>query len=128
MKEYKTENIRNIVLVSHGGAGKTTLVERLLFDTGVTTRMGDVQSGTAALDFEEEEIARNSSVATALAPVEWKGSKLNLLDTPGYADFVGEVFSALRVADGALILVEAVAEQLLAGQSDTVTIAYRRRL
>ena len=109
MKEYKTENIRNIVLVSHGGAGKTTLVERLLFDTGVTTRMGDVQSGTAALDFEEEEIARNSSVATALAPVEWKGSKLNLLDTPGYADFVGEVFSALRVADGALILVEAVA-------------------
>lgn len=109
MKEYKTENLRNIALVSHSGAGKTTLVERLLFDTGETTRMGSVQQGTAAMDFEEEEIARNSSIATAIAPIEWQTVKLNFLDTPGYADFVGEVFSALKVVESAAILVEAVA-------------------
>ena len=108
MKEYKTEQIRNVALISHNGAGKTTLVERLLFDTGVTTRMGSVQSGTAAMDFEEEEIARNSSVATAIAPIEWEGYKFNVLDTPGYADFIGEVNSALRVVEAAVVLVEAV--------------------
>lgn len=109
MKEYKTGQIRNIALVSHNGAGKTTLVERLLFNTGVTTRMGDVQSGSAAMDFEEEEISRNSSIATALAPIEWKDAKLNILDTPGYADFIGEVNAALSVVEGAMVLVEAVA-------------------
>ncbi len=109
MKEYKTGQIRNIALVSHNGAGKTTFVERLLFDTGVTTRMGQVDNGTAAMDFEEEEISRQSSIATALAPIDWQGTKLNLLDTPGYADFVGEVNSALRVTEGAIIFVEAVA-------------------
>lgn len=109
MKEYKTADIRNIALVSHSGSGKTTLVERLLFDTEETTRMGSVQQGTAAMDFEEEEIARNSSIATAIAPIEWQQVKINFLDTPGYADFVGEVFSALKVVDSAAILVEAVA-------------------
>lgn len=108
MKVYKTEQIRNIALVSHNGAGKTTLVERLLFHTGVTTRMGNPQNGTAATDFEEEEIERKSSISTALAPIEWKDSKLNFLDTPGYADFVGEVNAALKVADSSLILVEAI--------------------
>ena len=109
MKEYKTNQIRNIALISHNGAGKTTLVERLLFDTKVTTRMGDVQSGTAAMDFEEEEISRNSSIATALAPIDWKDSKINVMDTPGYADFIGEVNAALAVAEGTVVLVEAVA-------------------
>ena len=109
MKEYKTEQIRNVALVSHNGAGKTTLVERLLFDTGVTTRMGSVQNGTAVMDFEEEEVDRNSSVATAIAPIEWEGTKFNILDTPGYADFIGEVNSALSVVETALVLVEAVA-------------------
>ncbi len=109
MKEYQTAQIRNIALVSHNGAGKTTFVERLLFDTGATTRMGSVQTGSAAMDFEEEEIARNSSVNTAIAPIEWGAHKLNILDTPGYADFVGEVNVALRVSDGAVIFVEAVA-------------------
>ena len=108
MKEYKTEQIRNVALISHNGAGKTTFVERLLFNTGVTTRMGSVQSGTAAMDFEEEEIARNSSVATAIAPIEWEDYKFNILDTPGYADFIGEVNSALRVVETAVVLVEAV--------------------
>ncbi|MCA9958840.1 MAG: GTP-binding protein, partial [Anaerolineales bacterium] len=109
MKEYKTENIRNIALVGHNGSGKTTFVERLLFNTKVTTRMGSVQSGTAAMDFEEEEIARNSSVATGIAPIEWKGTKLNMLDTPGFMDFIGEVNAALRVTEGVIVFVEAVA-------------------
>lgn len=109
MKEYKTEDIRNIALVSHNGAGKTTFVERVLFDTGVTTRLGDVQNGTSVMDFEEEEIARHSSIATAIAPVEWKDKKINLLDTPGYVDFIGEVNAALRVVEGTAVFVEAVA-------------------
>lgn len=109
MKEYHTKQIRNIALVSHNGAGKTTFIERLLFDTQVTTRMGQVDNGSSAMDFEEEEINRQSSVATAIAPIEWNEQKLNFLDTPGYVDFVGEVNSALTVTDGALIFVEAVA-------------------
>ncbi len=108
MKEYKTAQIRNIALVSHNGAGKTTLVERLLFNTKVLTRMGSVQAGNAAMDFEEEEINRNSSLTTAMAPIEWGGCKLNILDTPGYMDFTGEVNSALKVAENAVVLVEAV--------------------
>lgn len=109
MREYKTGQIRNIALVSHNGAGKTTFVERLLFDAGVTTRMGQVDSGTAAMDFEEEEMERQSSIATAIAPIEWQENKLNLLDTPGYVDFIGEVNSALRVTESAIVFVEAVA-------------------
>ncbi len=109
MKEYKTAEIRNVALVSHNGAGKTTFVERALFNTGVTTRMGNVQNGTAVMDFEEEEVARNSSIATAIAPIEWKDCKLNILDTPGYVDFIGEVNSALRVSEAAMVFVEAVA-------------------
>jgi elongation factor G len=109
MKEYNTGQIRNIALVSHNGAGKTTFVERLLFDMGVTTRMGQVDNGTAAMDFEEEEVARQSSISMAIAPIEWLDHKLNLLDTPGYVDFIGEVNSALAVTEGALVFVEAVA-------------------
>ena len=109
MKEYQTGQIRNVAFVSHNGAGKTTLVERLLFKTGAITRMGSVLNGTAHMDFEEEEVARNSSIATAIAPIEWKGVKLNVLDTPGFLDFIGEVNSAMKVADSAVVLIEAVA-------------------
>ena len=109
MKEYSTEQIRNVALISHNGAGKTTLVERILFDSGVLTRMGSVQNGNAAMDFDPEEAERQGSISTALAPIEINNHKLNLLDTPGYFDFVGEVNAALRVADGALLFVEAVA-------------------
>jgi elongation factor G len=109
MKEFKTGQIRNIALVSHNGAGTTTFVERLLFNTKVTTRMGNVQNGTAAMDFEEEETERNSSVSAALAPIIWKDTKVNVLDTPGYADFIGETNAALRVTEGAIVFVEAVA-------------------
>lgn len=108
MKEYKTGQIRNVVLAGHNGAGKTIFAERALFNTGVTTRLGRVENGTAAMDFEEEEVDRKSSIATAIAAIEWRDHKINILDTPGFIDFVGEVNSAITVADGALIFVEAV--------------------
>ncbi|MDJ0752602.1 MAG: elongation factor G [Ardenticatenaceae bacterium] len=108
MKEYETSKIRNVAVVSHNGAGKTTLIERLLFQTGATTRMGSVIHGTSIMDFEEEEISRQSSISSSIAFFERNGVKVNLLDTPGYIDFVGEVNSALTVAEGALVLVEAL--------------------
>ncbi|MCB0036777.1 MAG: elongation factor G [Anaerolineales bacterium] len=108
MKEYETSKIRNVAIVSHNGAGKTTLVERLLYQTGAINRMGSVSNGSTVMDFEEEEIARQSSISTALASFERNGVKVNLLDTPGYMDFIGEVNSALRVCEGALVLVEAM--------------------
>ena len=107
MKEYPTEKIRNIALVSHSGAGKTTFVERLLFDTGSINRMGSVTGGNTITDFEPEEIERGSSVSTAVAAVEFRGGKLNLFDTPGYIDFVGEVNAALKAADSAMVFVDA---------------------
>lgn len=109
MKEYTTEMIRNIALASHSSSGKTMLVESILHQTGATTRLGKIEDGTTVADFEEEEIRRGISLSTALIPVEYKDYKLNFLDTPGYNDFIGEMISALRVADGALILVDSVA-------------------
>jgi len=109
MKEYKTESIRNIVLASHGGAGKTMLVEAFANFTGVTTRMGRVEDGTTISDHEEEEVRRGISLSTSVVPIEYMGTKLNFFDTPGYTDFIGEVISAMRVADGTLILVDSVA-------------------
>ena len=109
MKEYTTENIRNIALVSHGSGGKTMLAEAFLHATGATTRLGKIDDGTTVSDFEDEEIRRKLSLSTAVIPVEYKNHKINVLDTPGYTDFIGEVISALRVADGVAILVDAVA-------------------
>lgn len=108
MKEYRTNEIRNIALVSHNGAGTTTFVERLLLNTGVTNRLGNVQNGTAAMDFEEEEIERQGSITTSLAPIIWRDKKINVLDTPGYADFIGETNAALSVVEGAMVFVEGV--------------------
>jgi elongation factor G len=109
MKEYTTEFIRNIALVSHGSGGKTMLAEAFLHVTGATSRLGKIEDGTTVSDFEDEEIRRKLSLSTAVIPVEYKDHKINVLDTPGYTDFVGEVVSALRVADGAAILVDSVA-------------------
>jgi len=109
MKEYPTDKIRNIALVSHSSAGKTMLAEAYLHVTGVTTRLGRIEDGSTASDFEEEEIRRGISLSTAVIPIEYADHKINLLDTPGYTDFVGEVISALRVADGAIVVVDSVA-------------------
>ncbi|NIM95273.1 MAG: elongation factor G [Anaerolineales bacterium] len=109
MKEYGTDFIRNVALVSHGGAGKTSLGEAALYFTGAINRMGRVEDGNTVADFEDEEIRRNLSLSTAILPVEYKDHKINLLDTPGFTDFIGEVISALRVADSTLVLVDSVA-------------------
>ena len=108
MKTYDPEKIRNIVLLGHQGSGKTTLAEALLYTAGVTTRMGSTAEGNTVCDFEPEEIKKTLSVSLALAPFEWKGHKVNLIDVPGYADFIGEAQAAVRVADAAVLVVSAV--------------------
>ncbi|MGI6123837.1 MAG: elongation factor G [Acetivibrionales bacterium] len=107
MKDYSCENIRNVCLLGHGNAGKTTLVEAMLNITGATDRFGSVVDGNTVMDYDPEEIKRKFSISTALAPVEWKDIKINIIDTPGYFDFVGEMLEGLSVADGAAILVGA---------------------
>ena len=104
MKDYGAEFIRNVVLLGHGGAGKTTLAEAMLFLTGGTDRFGSVLDGNTVMDFDPEEIRRKFSISTSVAPIEWGGCKINLLDTPGYFDFIGEQKQGIAVADGALIL------------------------
>ena len=108
MKEYTTESIRNIALVSHSSAGKTMLAEAFLHFTGATTRLGKIEDGTTSSDFEEEEIRRGISLSTSVIPIEYKDHKLNILDTPGYTDFVGEVISSLRISDAAAVLIDSV--------------------
>lgn len=102
------ERIRNVVLVGHGGSGKTSLAEALLFAAGSTTRVGRVEDGNTVMDHEPEEVERGISLSLGVASVPWKDHKINLLDTPGYADFVGEARAALRAADLALFVVSAV--------------------
>ncbi|MEA2434410.1 MAG: elongation factor [Actinomycetota bacterium] len=108
VKSYPTENIRNIVLVGHGGSGKTSLAEAMLFLSGATTRIGKITDGNTVCDFDEEEIRKGISVSTALAPVEWDEHKINVLDAPGYADFIGDLRAAMRVSDLAVFVVSGV--------------------
>jgi elongation factor G len=108
VKTFSTANIRNVALVGHGGAGKTSLAEALLLEAGAIPRLGKVEDGTTVCDFDPEEQRRRISVSLALAPFELDGTKVNLLDTPGYADFVGDVGAALQAADIALFVVSAV--------------------
>jgi elongation factor G len=98
MKSYKAEELRNVSLVAHSAAGKTSLTEAMLYNTGVLSRLGRVEEGNTVSDYDPEEIRRKISVNTAVCPFEWEGCKVNLLDTPGYADFVGEVKGAVRVS------------------------------
>jgi elongation factor G len=107
MKRPETAKIRNVALVAHGSAGKTTLTEAMLFTAGATTRLGRVEDGTTTTDFDEDEIRRRISISAALAWCEWKGCKFNLVDTPGFAAFLTDARNALRVVDGAVVVVGA---------------------
>ena len=107
MKVYESEKIRNIALLGHGGSGKTTFCEASLYASGVSKRMGKVEDGNTFSDFDKEEINRKTSINTSVIPVEWNGYKVNLIDTPGYFDFVGEVQGAMKAAGGMVIFLDA---------------------
>lgn len=108
MREFTPDHIRNVSLIGHGGAGKTSMSEAMLFSAGSTTRLGRVEEGNTLSDYHPDEIDRQISINTSLLFCEWKGWKINILDTPGYTDFTGEVKAALRVSDSALVLLKAV--------------------
>ena len=97
MADYLTTNIRNIALMGHGGEGKTTLTEAMLFAAGIIDRQGKVEDGTTVTDFEPEENKRKCSISAACAPIDWNGKMLNVIDVPGYFDFIGEMVGPLRV-------------------------------
>lgn len=108
MNEYQSENIRNVALVGHQSSGKSSLVEALLFSTGATTRLGNVSDGNMASDWDDEERDRGLSLSTSLVPIEFDETKINVLDTPGFTDFQGELKNAIRVADAVIVVVDAV--------------------
>jgi len=105
MKQYGLEDIRNVVLLSHCGAGKTSAAEAMLFTAGAINRLGKVDDGTTTSDYDPDEVKRKISLSLTMLPCEWKDTKINLIDTPGFADFVGEVKAAIRVSEGAVIVV-----------------------
>lgn len=105
METFKYEKIRNVALLGHGGCGKTTLVEAMAYTTGITTRLGKVEDGSTISDYDKEEIKRKFSISTSVVPVIWEDTKINILDTPGYFDFIGEEEEALQAADAAVIVV-----------------------
>ena len=105
MNIYTTEKIRNVVLLGHGGAGKTSLAEAMAYLAGITTRMGKISEGNTIGDYDKEEVKRQFSISTSVIPIAWEGSKINILDTPGYFDFVGEIVQTVRVIDSAVIVV-----------------------
>src|SRR5262245_19341200 len=109
MKVYDAQSLRNVALVGHSGAGKTQLISTLLFDAGAVNRLGRVDDGTTVTDYDEEEISRKHTLSSALAYAEWNKTKINLIDTPGFANFLSDARAALRVADAALVVVDAVA-------------------
>jgi len=108
MKVYDAAAIRNVALVGHTGSGKTQLVSAALFDTGMMNRFGQVDEGTAVTDYDEEEIARKHTLSASLACAEWNRQKINLIDTPGMGNFLSDARAGLQVADGALVVVDAV--------------------
>ena len=109
MPEFDTSHVRNIVLLGHAGSGKTTLAECMLFEAGLINRRGTVYENTTVSDYHELEKERGNSIFSKLMHTKWRGYKINILDTPGYDDFVGEVLSALRVADTGVMLLNATA-------------------
>src|SRR2546428_9551675 len=109
MKLYEISEIRNVGIIGHGSSGKTSLTSALLFSSGTVNRLGRVDQGNTITDFDEEEIARKVSISSALCYLEWKKIKLNIVDTPGYGAFIADAKAALRVLDGALVVVDGVA-------------------
>ena len=109
MKEYETSQLRNIALVSHGGAGKTALAEAMLRSAGAISRLGRTSEGNTTMDYSQEEIERQISINLSVANFDWRGTKVNVIDTPGYADFAGDMVAGVRVCDGALLLLNATA-------------------
>jgi elongation factor G len=109
VKEYKSDKLRNVGIVAHGGAGKTSLAEAMLFSSGAISRMGKVDEGNSTTDYEPEEVKRKVTISSALAPCEWREHKINFVDTPGYSDFVAEVKGALRAVDSTLVILCAAA-------------------
>ena len=107
MADYQTSNIRNIALMGHGGEGKTTLTEAMLYAAHMIDRQGKVEDGNTTTDFEPEEVKRHNSISAAVAPVEWNGKVINVVDVPGYFDFIGEVVGPLRVVETAGIVISA---------------------
>jgi len=108
MKVYDAQNLRNVALVGHSGSGKTQLLSTLLFDAGAVNRLGRVDDGTSVTDYDDEAIARKHTLASGLACAEWNKIKINVIDTPGIANFLSDARAALRVADAALVVVDAV--------------------
>lgn len=127
MKRYGTEQLRNIGLIGHGGCGKTTLTEAMVFASGATTRMGRVEEGNTLSDHDPEEVKRQISVNASVVPCEWKDTKINIVDTPGYTDFVGEVVGGLRAVDCALTVACAVSG-VEVGTESTFKLAERQNL
>jgi len=109
MKSYTSDKIRNIVVMGHGGSGKTSLLEMFLYRSGVSSRLGSIDQGTSMCNYDPEELKRLTTVSMKLVPIEWNSSKINFIDTPGYADFIGEILCGVRGADSGLIMINAVA-------------------
>src|SRR5512136_3047069 len=108
MKVHDVTTIRNVALVGHSGAGKTQLASAMLFDAGMVNRLGRVDDGTTVTDFDEEEIGRKHTLSASLAHAEWNKHKINLVDTPGFGNFLSDSLAAMRVCDGAIVVVDAV--------------------
>ncbi len=125
--DHESADIRNVALIGHGGCGKTSLAEAMLLKSGAIQRLGSVDQGTSNLDYDEDEIERKMSISTSLAQIVWQKKKLNLLDTPGYADFLGEVVGALRVTDACILVVQAVSG-IEVGTEATWALASEREL
>ena len=132
---FDTKNLRNVVLLGHSGSGKTLFVESMLFESGAINRRGTIEGQNTASDYTKIEQERGNSLFSSLMHVEWRGNKINIIDTPGYDDFVGEVISSLKVADTAVMIVNAASTGTLPTMSitakrvnETVSISFAERL
>ena len=105
MQKYGLDSIHNVVMLSDGSAGKTSLSEAMLFTTGAVNRLGKVDDGSSTSDYDPDEVKRKISINLSLLPCEWNGKKINIIDTPGYSDFVGEVKAGMRVSEGAVVVI-----------------------